>query len=123
MAFKINKETKLESSKYKDNSEPATIDNVVEGTLLTYAFSYSARIPKFARVVKRTNSSVKIELLEKQIVDDDGYGQNGTCIANLNGKTEAVNKSFRFKRANGRLYIDNCPAYIYRGYPEDFYTD
>ena len=119
----INKNSKVSQIKYTGNSEPATIHNVQVGTIITYAYSYNCRIPIFARVIKRTNSSVQIEELEKMITSDDGYGQNGKCKANLEGKTQVINKQFRFKRNTGRLVINGRLAYIYRGFEEDFYSD
>lgn len=118
----INNKTKFNKVK-GSNSTPATTDNVKVGTLITFAYSYNSRIPKFARVIKRMPSSVKIEYLSTQNVEDDGYGQNGRCIANLDGPTQQESRSYRFKAASGRLYIDNHPCYIYDGFPEDFYTD
>ena len=113
----INNKTKFNKAK-GSNSTPATTDNVKVGTLITFAYSYNSRIPKFARVIKRMPSSVKIEYLSTQNVEDDGR-----CIANLDGPTQQESRSYRFKAASGRLYIDNHPCYIYDGFPEDFYTD
>ena len=36
MAFKISKETKLESSKYKDNSKSTPIDNIINNISIYY---------------------------------------------------------------------------------------
>lgn len=100
----------------------ATKDNVQVGTILTYAYEWCARHPKFARVIKRTPSSVQVEQLGRIIVSHDGYGQNGTCIADLVSEGIPMKGYFRFKQ-NGRLCIDGQPCYIYTGEPESFYTD
>lgn len=105
------------------NNTHATINNVEVGTVITYAYWYSARIPKFARVTKRTPCGVQIETLEKEIVTDDGFGQNGSCIPKLDGPTHPVHGSFRFKKKSGNLVIDGCYAYIYEGNAEDFWSD
>lgn len=104
------------------NSKGATKDNVQVGTIITYAYQWASRHPKFARVIKRTPSSVKIEMLDRKVVSHDGYGQNGTCIADLDCIPTPNNHSYRFD-AKGYLYIDKCPCYIYEGFEEDFYTD
>lgn len=104
------------------NSTLATKDNVQVGTIITFAYQYAARHPKFARVIKRTPASVKIEMLGRIIVSHDGYGQNGTCIADLVSEPQAVNKSFRFD-SRGYLTINKCLCHIYEGFEEDFYTD
>lgn len=100
----------------------ATKDNVQVGTILTYAYEWNSRHPKFVRVIKRTPSSVQIEQLGRIIVSHDGYGQNGTCIADLESEGIEMKGYFRFKK-NGRLCIDGQPCYIYTGEPELFYTD
>lgn len=100
----------------------ATKDNVQVGTVITYAYEWNSRHPKFVRVIKRTPSSVRVEELRKIILSHDGYGQNGSCIADLESEGIEMKGYFRFKK-NGRLCIDGQPCYIYTGEPELFYTD
>jgi hypothetical protein len=102
----------------------ATNENVFVGDLITWAYSYSARIPKFGRIIRKTNSSVWIEELPRKVVSHDGYGQNGTCIADINGTPIEKKKSFRFSKRSGYLKIDGQLAYLHNDLkPEDFYTD
>jgi hypothetical protein len=91
--------------------------------LITWAFHYSARHPYFGRITKVTASTVWIEELPSIVVSHDGYGQNGTCIADINAPATPRKKGYRYKKHNGNLYIDNCPVYLYDGTPEDFFTD
>lgn len=100
------------------NSKDATKENVQVGTIITWA----SRYPKFARVIKRTPNSIRVEELDRIIVSHDGFYQNGTCIANLNGIPTPNNHSYRFD-SKGYLYIDKYPCYIYEGLEEDFYSD
>lgn len=102
------------------SKETATVDKVEVGTVLTYALSYSARIPVFVRVIKRTRCTFQVEELKQIIVSDDGYGQNGTCIADLESPGIIDKKRHRFN-INGNVYIDNHICYIYNGTPEHFY--
>jgi hypothetical protein len=98
-------------------------ENVGVGKLITWAFHYSARHPYFGRIIKVTASTVWIEELPSIVVSHDGYGQNGTCIADINAPATPHKKGYRYKKHNGNLYIDNCPVYLYDGTPEDFFTD
>lgn len=98
-------------------------ENVGVGKLITWAFHYSARHPYFGRITKVTNSTVWVEELPSIVVSHDGYGQNGTCIANINAPAKPRKKGYRYKKHNGNLYIDNMPVYLYDGTPEDFFTD
>lgn len=98
-------------------------ENVGVGKLITWAFHYSARHPYFGRITKVTASTVWIEELPSVVVSHDGYGQNGTCIADIDAPATPHKKGYRYKKHNGNLYIDNCPVYLYDGTPEDFFTD
>lgn len=98
-------------------------ENVGVGKLITWAFHYSARHPYFGRITKVTASTVWIEELPSVVVSHDGYGQNGTCIADVDAPATPHKKGYRYKKHNGNLYIDNCPVYLYDGTPEDFFTD
>lgn len=98
-------------------------ENVGVGKLITWAFHYSARHPYFGRITKVTASTVWVEELPSIVVSHDGYGQNGTCIADINAIATPHKKGYRYKKHNGNLYIDNCPVYLYDGTPEDFFTD
>lgn len=98
-------------------------ENVGVGKLITWAFHYSARHPYFGRITKITNSTVWVEELPSIVVSHDGYGQNGTCIADVNGTPKSHKRGYRYKKYNGNLYIDNMPVYLYDGTPEDFFTD
>lgn len=104
------------------SKEIATRDKVTVGTVLTYAISYSARIPVFVRVTNVTRSTFTVEELKDIVVSHDGYGQNGTCIADLESPGTPIKKRHRFN-INGNVYIDKHTCYIYDGDPEDFYTD
>lgn len=98
-------------------------ENVGVGKLITWAFHYSARHPYFGRITKVTASTVWVEELPSVVVSHDGYGQNGTCIADVDATATPHKKGYRYKKHNGNLYIDNCPVYLYDGTPEDFFTD
>lgn len=104
------------------NNIRATKENVQVGTILTYAYQWASRHPKFVRVIKRTPCSVQVEELGRIIVTHDGYGQNGTCIADLVSEGRVINRTYRFDK-KGRLNIDKELCYIYDGTPENFYTD
>ena len=98
-------------------------ENVGVGKLITWAFHYGSRHPYFGRITRVTNSTVWIEELPSIVVSCDGYGQNGTCIADTNAPATPHKKGYRYKKRNGNLYIDNMPVYLYDGTPEDFFTD
>lgn len=104
------------------NKEVATRDKVQVGTVMTYAIQYSARIPVFVRVTNVTRSTFTVEELKEIIVSDDGYRQNGTCIADLETPGVPIKKRHRFN-INGNVYIDKHLCYIYNGDPEAFFTD
>ena len=97
------------------------------GTILSGAYSYSARIPVFFRVVRLTDKTVWLEQLNKFIVDDDGYGQNGSCMPDLVAPGKLIEKGFRIKRrSNGTIMVKydiGCWLYVWDYKPEIFYSD
>ena len=67
-------------------------ENVGVGKLITWAFHYGSRHPYFGRITRVTNSTVWIEELPSIVVSCDGYGQNGTCIADTNASPKPHKK-------------------------------
>ena len=97
------------------------------GDIITYAYSYNARYPQFGRITKvsPTGKSIWFDKLGKSIVEDDGYGQNGTCVANPDVIIERNLGPYRVKASARGEYVkvDGHYAGLWDGTPEDFYTD
>ena len=97
------------------------------GDILVYCYSYNARYPQFARVIRATDKSVWLESVPKKWLEHDGYGQNGKVVPNFGGNTTPIKGSFRIKHSNylneDYVKVDGCMATIWDGRPEDEYTD
>ena len=101
--------------------EPYDATQFDVGDILDASFQYTAKIPHFYKVVRRTPSMIECVKLKQKNVTDDGYGQNGTCVPIEN---EIVNdKKYKGRISRGRVKIDGCIAKLWDGEPVDFYTD
>ena len=121
MAIKINKD-------FKDvERDPFDATQFTVGDILVASFQYSAKIPYFYKVVRKTKSMVFTIKLSKKNVSDDGYGQNGTCVPVVDSDPEN-GKIYKGRISTGRishnyLKLDGCLAKLWDGEPVDFYTD
>ena len=91
------------------------------GDILDGSFHYTAKIPYFYKVVRRTPAMVFAVRLGKRVVSDDGYGQNGSVMPNPTEVGEKIYKGRITK--NGYLRLDDCLCSLWDGKPVDFWSD
>ena len=116
MAIKVNKD-------FKDaERDPYDATQFTVGDILDASFQYTAKIPHFYKIVRRTNAMVFATKLSQKNVSDDGYGQNGTCVPVVDSDPEH-GKIYKGRISRGRLKLDGCIAKLWNGEPVDFYTD
>lgn len=116
MAIKINKD-------FKDvERDPYNAEDFMVGDILDASFQYTAKIPHFYKVVRRTNAMIFTIRLNQKTVSHDGYGQNGTCVPVEDSDPEN-GKIYKGRISRGRLKLDGCLAKLWNGKPVDFYTD
>lgn len=92
------------------------------GDIIDGSFVYTSKQAHFYLVVRRTAKMIEMAPLEKKVVSDDGYGQNGTCVPTENKSSERLIKA-RINKG-GYLKIDKwTTGKLWNGKPVDFYTD
>lgn len=116
--IRINKNTELSNQ----NVDPYDAANFTVGDILDASFHYSAKIPKFFKVIRRTPSMIHCIALSKKNVSSDAWGQYGECVPILDSDPEN-GKIYRGKITKHGVKIDGCSARIWSGKPVDFYTD
>ncbi len=114
--LKVNKD-------YKDvNRDPYDATQFAVGDILDASFQYTAKIPYFYKIVRRTAAMIECVKLGQKVVSDDGYGQNGTCVPVEDNVLEN-GKKYKGRISRGRVKLDGCLAKLWNGEPVDFYTD
>jgi len=114
--MKINKDTNIE----KVN------DNIFRiGSIVVWAYHYSARIVTFGRVTRMTGSTIWVNKIEKHRVSGDFM--QGEVMPNLEDPGTPMKKSFRIKkRADGTEFFKEsnyCFGQLWDGKPEDEWSD
>lgn len=84
-------------------------ESIKEGDVLAATYSYSSQHNYYLLVTKRTAKTVTMVRLDREIVTDDGYGQNGTDkpkfdeegrpVLSRFGHEEYKNKRVKFSEA------------------------
>ena len=105
-----------------DDREPYDATKFGIGDILDASFVWSAKIPKFFKVTRRTASTIWAVELEYKVTRHDGYGQNGCCIPLVN-KVKNPSEVYSGRISRGRLKLDGCTAKLWDGEEVDFYTD
>lgn len=117
MALKVDKN-------YKNvKRDPYNASQFIVGDILEASFQYTARIPYFYEVVRRTAATIYCKRLKKKSVSDDGYGQNGSCMPIINEYDGDKIYSGRINKRSKYVKINDCLASLWDGKPSDYYTD
>lgn len=115
--LKINKNYK---DPKKDEWDARTFE---VGDILDASFVYSAKIPHFFKITRRTASTIWAVELGQKITRHDGYGQNGYCVP-VEDEIKNNGKEVRGKiNKNHYLKLNNSTAHLWDGEEVDFYTD
>ena len=95
------------------------------GQILDASFVYSAKIPKFFKITRRTKSTIWAVEIGQKVVSHDGYGQNGEVMPIEDKIINNKEVSGRIVQRNGKGYLklNNSTAHVWDGEPVDFYTD
>ena len=92
------------------------------GDIIVSSFIYQARMNYFWKVIRTTPKTVTVVQIGNTIVGNEGFGQNGTEIANPDVVYDDVVKVGRINKY-GRLKINGDNAELWNGKPVCFYTD
>lgn len=92
------------------------------GDILDASFQYSAKIPKFFKITRRTASTIWAVEIGQKVTSHDGYGQNGYCVP-VPDEIRNNGKVYSGRISKGRLKLDGCTAKLWDGKEVDFYTD
>ena len=114
----VNKDYNSEDNRNRYNAHEFCVGDIIEAS-----FQYSARIPQFFEIVRRTAATIYCKKLMKKSVSDDGYGQNGQCVPVRNKYASDKIYSGRINKKSGYVRIDSCLASLWDGNPSDYYTD
>ena len=98
------------------------LDGYHIGDIAVQVFSYNARYVHFYKILDIKGKTITVRELEKEIVSDDGYGQNGTCIPTDKFSERSKEIKCRVGSRHG-LRIEGGYTYKWNGKPEQFYSD
>lgn len=70
---------------------------ITTNDILVSKFGYDCTLVNFYKVVKATGKTVMLQKIGEKIVDDDGYGQAGHVVPNVE---ETIGNPFRRKCEN-----------------------
>lgn len=116
--LQVNKNYNADDKRDMYNANDFCVGDIIEAS-----FQYSARIPYFYEIVRRTAATIYCKRLRNKSISDDGYGQNGSCVPIRNEYESDKIYSGRINKKTGRLRINDCLAYLWNGEPSDYYTD
>lgn len=124
--FKISKNTTRELTpadyEYDEKRDRYNAKEFKVGDILDASFQYTAKFARLYYVVRRTASSIWVVQLKTKVVNDDGYGQNGSVMPILELPENAKTIMGRIT-PRGSVKIDDSLASLWNGKPVDFWSD
>ena len=91
------------------------------GEIIDAPMHYTARYPHFFRITRNSSKSIWARPIRGIVVHDDGYGQNGDMIPDLNdvGGEEVMGRIDK----RGYATLNGNTARRWDGRPSAYYTD
>ena len=109
-------------ARYAEVGDPHNVRELKVGDIIDNHFHYTAQIPQFVRITSITKFKIFGEVLDERSVRDDGYGQNGSCVARPTVDKHRGTKIIKVGR-DGHMKGEGRYPTLWDGKPVDYYTD